>query len=108
VSTAPKSNRAYVAVDKALEDVKQNRTLAVPPHLRTKSRKKLAKAAGVSAPEMEYQYSHDSEEGYIPQAYLPEGRVYYEPSANGMEAKVRERLDYWRKKFEESQTKKGQ
>ena len=108
VATAPKSNRAYIAVDKALEDVKQNRTLAVPPHLRTKTRKKLAKAAGVSAQEMEYQYSHDSEEGYIPQAYLPEGRVYYEPSANGMEAKVRERLDYWRKKFEESQTEKGQ
>lgn len=102
VATAPKSNRAYLAVDKALEDVKQNRTLAVPPHLRTKTRKKLAKAAGVSSQAMEYQYSHDSEEGYIPQAYLPEGRVYYEPSGNGMESKVRERLDYWRKKFEES------
>jgi len=107
VATAPKSNRAYLAVDKALEDVKQNRTLAVPPHLRTKTRKKLAAAAGVSAEEMEYQYSHDSEEGYIPQAYLPEGKVYYEPSGNGMEAKIRERLDYWRKKFEESQTGRG-
>lgn len=105
VATAPKSNRAYLAVDKALEDVKQNRTLAVPPHLRTKTRKKLAAAAGVSAEEMEYQYSHDSEEGYIPQAYLPEGKVYYEPSGNGMEAKIRERLDYWRKKFDESQIK---
>lgn len=105
VATAPKSNRAYLAVDKALEDVKQNRTLAVPPHLRTKTRKKLAAAAGVSAEAMEYQYSHDSEEGYIPQAYLPEGKVYYEPSSNGMEAKIRERLDYWRKKFEESQIK---
>ena len=106
VATAPKSNRAYLAIDKALEDVKQGRTLAVPPHLRTKTRKKLAAASGTTEAEMEYKYSHDSEEGYIPQAYLPEGKIYYEPSNNGMEAKVRERLDYWRKKFEESRTKK--
>lgn len=102
VATSPKSNRAYMAINKALDDVKQGRTLAVPPHLRTKTRKKLAAASGTTAEEMDYQYSHDSEEGYIPQAYLPEGRRFYEPSANGMEAKVRERLDYWRKKFEES------
>ncbi len=74
----------------------------MPPHLRTKTRKKLAAASGTTADEMDYQYSHDSAEGYIPQAYLPEGRRFYEPSANGMETKVRERLDYWRKKFEES------
>ena len=52
--------------------------------------------------EMDYKYSHDSEEGYIPQAYLPEGKIYYEPSCNGMESKVKERLDYWRKRFEDS------
>ena len=102
VATAPKSNRAYLAINKALDDIKQGRTLAVPPHLRTKTRKKLAAASGTSAEAMEYQYSHDSEEGYIPQAYLPEGRVYYEPSSNGLESKIKERLDYWRKRFEES------
>jgi putative ATPase len=102
LATSPKSNRAYMAINKALDDVKQGRTLAVPPHLRTKTRKKLAAASGAAAHEMDYKYSHDSEDGYIPQAYLPEGRVFYEPSGNGMEAKVRERLDYWRKKFEES------
>jgi len=104
VATAPKSNRAYLAIDKALDDVKQGRTLAVPPHLRTKTRKKLAAASGTTAAEMDYKYSHDSDEGYIPQAYLPEGRIYYEPSANGMESKIRERLDYWRRKFEEKDT----
>ena len=102
LATSPKSNRAYLAINKALDDVKQGRTLAVPPHLRTKTRKKLAAASGTTAAEMDYQYSHDSEDGYIPQAYLPEGRRFYEPSANGMELKVRERLDHWRKKFEES------
>lgn len=100
IATAPKSNRAYVAINAALEDVKNGRTLAVPKYLRStayKSAKKLGHGEG-------YQYSHDSEEGYIPQAYLPEGRRYYEPSGNGMEVKVRERLDYWRKRFEESRS----
>lgn len=102
IATAPKSNRTYLAIDKALDNVKQGRTLAVPPHLRTKTRKKLAAASGTTAAEMDYKYSHDSEEGYIPQAYLPEGKIYYEPSANGMEVKIKERLDYWRRKFEET------
>lgn len=102
LATAPKSNRAYAAIGAAMKDVQEGRTLAVPPHLRTKSRKKLAAASGTTDAEMDYKYSHDSEEGYIPQAYLPEGRRYYEPSTNGMEARVKERLDYWRKLFEDS------
>lgn len=102
LATAPKSNRAYVALDAALKDIQEGRTLAVPKHLRTKTRKKLAAASGATAEEMDYKYSHDSETGYIPQAYLPEGRRYYEPSNNGMELKVKERLDHWRRLFEES------
>ena len=77
-------------------------TLAVPPHLRTKTRKKLAAASGAEAEELHYSYSHDAEEAYIPQAYLPEGRRYYEPTGNGMEQRIGERLDYWRRKFEEA------
>ncbi len=96
VATAPKSNRAYMAVEKAMSDVKQGVTLAVPRHLRStayKSSKKLGHGEG-------YKYSHDYEGGYIPQAYLPEGRVYYEPSEIGNEKRVKERLDYWRAMFE--------
>ena len=107
IATAPKSNRAYLAINKALSDVKQGRTLTVPPHLRTKTRKKLAAASGTSAEDMDYKYSHDSEEGYIPQAYLPEGKIYYEPGGNGMEVKVKERLDYWHRRFEENQPAKS-
>ncbi len=102
VATAPKSNRAYAAINAAMKDVEEGRSLAVPPHLRTKTRKKLAEASGTGMEELEYKYSHDAEEGYIPQAYLPEGRRYYEPTANGMEQRVAERLDYWRRKFEEA------
>jgi putative ATPase len=100
LATAPKSNRAYAAIDAALHDVEHGRTLAVPPHLRTKSRKKLAEGSGTSKADTAYQYSHDHEGAFIPQAYLPEGRVYYTPSEEGMEKRVRERLDYWRAKFE--------
>lgn len=104
IATAPKSNRAYIGVDAALADVKSGRTLAVPPHLRTKTRKKLGTGSeAIAEGETLYHYGHDSEEGYIPQAYLPEGKRYYEPSQNGMEQRVAERLDHWRKLFEESQ-----
>ncbi len=101
LATAPKSNRAYAAINAAMKDVEQGRTLAVPPHLRTPTRKKLAEASGTAAEDLQYQYAHDAEGGYIPQAYLPEGRQYYQPSANGMEQRITERLDYWRKQFEE-------
>ena len=37
----------------------------------------------------------------MPQAYLPEGRRYYEPGEQGYEKRVKERLEYWRAKFDE-------
>jgi putative ATPase len=99
VATAPKSNRCTVAIGKASAEVREGRTLAIPKHLRDthyKAAKKLGHGQG-------YKYSHDYEGAYVPQAYLPEGRIYYEPSENGMEKRVKERLDYWRKLFEEDQ-----
>jgi putative ATPase len=95
VATAPKSNRAWVGLTKAMEDVKQGRILAVPKYLRGTGSKLLGEGAG-------YKYAHDYEGGYVPQAYLPEGRVYYEPTENGFERRVKERLDYWRTLFEQS------
>ena len=99
LATAPKSNRAYMGVDAAMAEVKEGVTLAVPRHLRSTGHKKGAKALGHTG----YQYSHEGEGAYIPQAYLPEGRRYYEPTENGYEKRVRERLDYWRALFEQSQ-----
>lgn len=99
VATAPKSNRAYLGIDLATKDIQEGRTLAVPRHLRDASHKKAAKAFGHQG----YQYSHDFEGGYVPQAYLPEGRRYYEPTENGLEKRVKERLDYWRAQFEAAQ-----
>lgn len=104
LATAPKSNRSYAGINAAMSDVANGRTLAVPPHLRTKSRKKIGEASGnIKEGEAVYLYGHDSEDGYIPQAYLPEGKRYYEPSQNGLESRVAERLEHWRKQFEASQ-----
>ena len=101
LATAPKSNRAYLGIDKAMEEVKSGVTLAVPRHLRSTGSKRAAKTLGHTG----YQYSHEGEGAYIPQAYRPEGRRYYDPSENGHEKRVKERLDYWRALFEQSQKK---
>ena len=100
LATAPKSNTAYAALGKAMDDVENGRTLAVPVHLRTGTRKKLAAASGEPAASMNYLYAHDFEGAYIPQAYLPEGKVYYYPGDQGMEKRIKERLDYWRSQIE--------
>ncbi|MBV8898593.1 MAG: replication-associated recombination protein A [Verrucomicrobia bacterium] len=93
VATAPKSNRAYAGLGKALEDVEKGRVLAIPPHLRGEGSKRFGGGEG-------YLYAHDYPEGYVPQAYLPEGRVYYVPSDHGLERRIKERLDHWRSLFE--------
>jgi putative ATPase len=101
IATAPKSNRTTIAIGKATSDVKEGVTLAVPKHLRDshyKGSKKFGHGKG-------YKYSHDYEGGYVPQAYLPEGRVYYEPTEHGNEKRVKERLDYWRTLFEKENAK---
>ena len=59
--------------------------------------KKLAAASGETEQAMKYLYSHDYEGAYIPQAYLPEGRTYYQPGEQGLEKRIKERLDFWRK-----------
>lgn len=96
LATSPKSNTAYAALGAAMHDVESGRTLAVPPHLRTPTSKKLTGTTGVSEEAMKYLYSHDYEGAYIPQAYLPEGRTYYQPGTQGLENRIKERLDFWR------------
>jgi len=101
VACSPKSNKAYLAVDAALADVKEGITLPIPLHLRDthyKGAQKLGHGEG-------YQYAHDYEGGYVPQAYLPEGKRYYQPTENGHERRVKERLEYWRSLFEQQQAK---
>ena len=96
LATAPKSNRAYEALGNAMRDIRNGVTLPVPKHLRDSnywSKKRLGHGSG-------YKYSHDYEGSFVPQAYLPEGRTYYLPTENGQERRVKERLAYWKAKFE--------
>jgi putative ATPase len=91
LATAPKSNSAYAALGAAMLDIESGRTLAVPAYL--KDSHVPGHAAG-------YQYAHDFEDNYVPQAYLPEGRRFYAPTENGLEKRIKERLDHWRALFE--------
>lgn len=97
VATSPKSNSAYAAVNKALHDVETRRTGDVPMHLRNaaaKGMKDLGYGDG-------YKYAHDYPGNFIKQDYLPEeirGTIYYEPTSNGYEGKIKEWLEKVRKK----------
>ena len=102
LATAPKSNRTYAGLMQAKKDIIEGRTLAVPMHLRDghyKGAETLGHGEG-------YLHTHDYEGNYVPQAYLPEGKRYYEPTQNGQELRVAERLKYWRKVFENTQKQK--
>ena len=101
LAAAPKSNSAYAALGAAESDIGSGRTLAVPPHLRD-SHYKGAKALGHG---QGYQYPHDHDGGYVPQAYLPEGRTYYTPTRHGAEARIADRLEAWRQQFQEAAVK---
>lgn len=92
IATAHKSNSTIMAIDNALNDVKSGRTLAVPEHLRDahyQGAKRLGHGKG-------YQYAHDFPEHYVAQDYLGAARRYYEPSDQGVEKKIKERIEKWR------------
>lgn len=98
LATAPKSASATRAIAAATADVEKGRTLTVPSHLRDShypGARKLRHGQG-------YQYPQDYDGAYVPQAYLPEGRRYYHPTSHGLEQRLRERLDHWRRLFEEA------
>ncbi len=96
LATAPKSNSAYAGLNQAMADVANGVTLQVPAHLRTPTRKKIAQQNGTADADLDYFYAHDFEGGYVPQAYLPEGKTYYSPTNNGMEKRIGERIAYWK------------
>ena len=98
LAVAPKSNRSYVAMHKALDAVKDFPGAVPPMHIRN-APTGLMKSIGAGKG---YQYPHDSAEGYVAGVrYLPDelGNVrFYEPSTHGVEAKIKERLEGLRKK----------
>ena len=91
VSCAPKSNAAYLGIDKALADVRNVQIKGVPPHLRDghySGSHDLGNAIG-------YKYAHDYPNHYVEQQYLPDelvGTVYYDMSNNGVERRMKEHM----------------
>ena len=92
IATAHKSNSSIIAIDAALDDVRSGRTLPVPEHLRDAhypGAKRLGHGQG-------YQYSHDHAEHFVPQDYLGAEKHYYQPTAQGEEDTIKERVGKWR------------
>ena len=88
LALAPKSNAVYTAYKAAWADVEATRNDPVPIHLRnapTRLMKELGYGEG-------YQYAHDAPDAKVEQRHLPDalhGKVYYEPTARGFEARFR-------------------
>jgi len=94
LATAPKSNSAYAALNQAMRDVREQANEPVPIHLRN-AVTGMMKDMGYGK---DYKYSHDFEGHFEEQEYLPpslKGRRYYQPSEEGAEQEIGQRLRRW-------------
>lgn len=90
VACAPKSNSVVSAIDSALSDVRSQRDSGVPAHLMDAHYKGAGKLGHGNG----YLYPH-SYGGFVKQQYLPDShkdKIYYNPTNNGIESKIKERL----------------
>ena len=93
VACAPKSNAAYLGIEKAYTDIKNHRTQEVPRHLKDSNypgAKELGHGAG-------YQYSHQAPDHFVKQDYMISARKYYLPTDMGYEKKIKQWLEYLNK-----------
>jgi putative ATPase len=87
LASSPKSNSAYLAIDKALEEVRKSGDLPVPLHLRN-APIKLMKELDYGK---SYKYPHNYENNFVEQDYLPDGlknKIFYKPGNNSRESKL--------------------
>lgn len=96
---APKSNAAYLGINEAIADIRAGRGGVVPAHLRGSGyagAERLGHGAG-------YRYAHDEPDGVAAQQYLPDdlagGAVYYRPTDRGFEQRLRDRLEWLRRRL---------
>jgi putative ATPase len=90
LATAPKSNASYVGIEAAWKDLREGRTLPVPKHLRDGTYKGAERLGHTG-----YQYAHDFEGHVVDQEYLPTTKIYYEPTDEGYEQRIRQRMERW-------------
>lgn len=104
MASAPKSNSAVKAIEAAMNAVKTRPLGPVPVHLQDRH----YSGAAALGRGLDYKYAHDYPYHYVKQQYLPDGMedaVFYEPSENGYEKQIGERLAFLRSlSGEESET----
>jgi putative ATPase len=87
LACAPKSNASYLAIDAALADVENGRTLPVPDHLKN--------APHPGKGDVKYKYAHNGKDHFVDQEYVPTGKIYYAPTDQGYEETIGKRLAHW-------------
>jgi len=101
LANSPKSNSAYMAINQAQAQVKQEGNLNVPLHLRN-APTQLMKDLNYGA---DYRYSHDYPGNFVDQEYLPEGlegQSFYHPAENAAEKKASDIMRHrWPKYFKD-------
>ena len=101
LASAPKSNAVYAAYNAARKAARETGSLAPPAHILnapTKLMKDLGYGQG-------YAYDHDVPGGFSGQNYFPDGmarRKFYDPKGEGVEGRIKERLDRWAQARENS------
>jgi putative ATPase len=99
LATSAKSNASYMAIEKAMADVRKNGVASVPLALRN-APTKLMKDLNYGD---NYQYAHDFDQNFALMEFLPEslsGKKFYEPSKNPAEESIRQRLKaLWKDKY---------
>ena len=99
LATSPKSNSVYNAINNAQENIKKTGNLPIPIHLKN-APTKLMKELNYGK---EYLYSHDFENNFIKQEFLPDEinkNIFYKPGNNNRESKIKEWLKInWKNKY---------
>jgi putative ATPase len=99
LATSPKSNSTYMAIEKALAEVRQSGNLSIPLSLRNKPTS-LMKNLGYG---QGYKYAHNFENNFADHEFLPQeisGKAFYDPSVNPAENRIRETLrQQWKEKY---------
>jgi putative ATPase len=99
LASSAKSNSATIAIGAAMNAVKQQGDLSVPLHIRN-APTKLMKQEGYGKG---YEYSHNYDNNFSPQEYLPDeikGTAFYQPGANAREEEIKKHLkNLWKNKY---------
>ncbi len=88
LACAPKSNASYLAIEKAWEEIETKKTMPVPTHLKDAHLNgKNRRGHGVG-----YKYPHNYPGHYVEQTYLPEKKIFYQPTKAGFEKEISQRM----------------